>query len=50
MEVDKKKADAAIIASDVSIEKAKVTKENDKAEVEATACNKIAKEADEKKT
>jgi hypothetical protein len=31
VEVDKKKADAAIIAADVTVEKAKVTKENDKA-------------------
>lgn len=33
----------------MSIEKAKVTKENDKAQIEAEACNKIATEADAKK-
>jgi hypothetical protein len=35
VEVDKKKADAEIIAADVSVEKEKVNFENDKAQKEA---------------
>jgi hypothetical protein len=34
----------------VSVEKEKVNFENDKAQIEATACNAIAKNADAKKT
>lgn len=49
VEVDKKKADAEVIAADVTVEKAKVEKENDKAQIEATSCAAIAKNANEQK-